>query len=268
MPPVSQALRRSAFRCVSVAGLVLVAGLLAACQNKGFTLGGDSLTTASTEQPSDTPSFKRTEKLAKAWEKDKGNSELGFAYADGLAQFGQVPAAAKVLRTTADTKPDDAALQAAVGKKLLSAGAAGDAVTVLERAVELNPTDWQSLSALGSAYDQKGQHADARQKYQAALTIKPGEASIRNNLAMSHALQGQLTDAEQMLRELVSDGSDAANPRIRQNLALVVGLQGRFDEARDIASKDLPPDEVEANLAYLQEMLSQPDTWASLQDQQ
>ncbi len=260
MPPVSQA-----FRCVSVAGLVLATGLLAACQNKGSTLGGDGLTTASLEQPSDTPSFKKTEKLSKAWEKDKSNSKLGFAYADSLVQFGQAPAAAKVLRTTADTNPDDAAVQAAVGKKLLATSAAGDAVTVLERAVALNPTDWQSLSALGSAYDQMGQHADARQKYQAALAIKPGEAGIRNNLAMSHALQGQLPEAEQILRELVSGGSDAANPRIRQNLALVVGLQGRFDEARDIAAKDLPPDEVEANLAYLQEMLAQPDTWATLQ---
>ena len=265
MPPVPQALRRSASICVSVAGLVLVAGLVAGCQNKGSTLGSDGLTTASTEQASDTPSFKKTEKLSKAWEKDQGNSKLGFAYAESLSQLDQVPAATKVLRTTADANPEDAAVQAAVGKKLLASGAAGDAIAVLERALVLNPTDWQSLSALGSAYDQKDQHSEARQKYEAALAIKPGEASIRNNLAMSLALQGKLTDAEQMLRELVSDGSNTANPRIRQNLALVVGLQGRFDEARDIAAKDLPPQEVEANLAYLQEMLAQPDTWATLQ---
>jgi Flp pilus assembly protein TadD len=45
---------------------------------------------------------------------------------------------------------------------------------------------------------------------------------------------------------------------VRQNLALAVGLQGRFEEARDIASRDLPPDTVEANLTYLRSMLSQP----------
>jgi Flp pilus assembly protein TadD len=49
-------------------------------------------------------------------------------------------------------------------------------------------------------------------------------------------------------------------------LALVVGLQGRFDEAKQIASEDLPPEQVEANLAYLQQMLSQPNTWKQLQD--
>jgi Flp pilus assembly protein TadD len=53
---------------------------------------------------------------------------------------------------------------------------------------------------------------------------------------------------------------------VRQNLALVVGLQGRFDEARQIASADLPPDQVEANMAYLQKMLAQPNTWQQLAD--
>jgi Flp pilus assembly protein TadD len=58
----------------------------------------------------------------------------------------------------------------------------------------------------------------------------------------------------------------ASNPRIRQNLALVVGLQGRFDEAKKIASEDLPPDQVEANMAYLQQMLASQNTWAKLKE--
>ncbi len=49
-----------------------------------------------------------------------------------------------------------------------------------------------------------------------------------------------------------------------ENLALVVGLQGRFEEARKIASEDLPIDQVDANMAYLQKMLSQPNTWQQL----
>jgi hypothetical protein len=38
---------------------------------------------------------------------------------------------------------------------------------------------------------------------------------------------------------------------VRQNLALAVGLQGRFAEAESIARADLPPDEAAANVAYL-----------------
>ena len=55
-----------------------------------------------------------------------------------------------------------------------------------------------------------------------------------------------------------------ADARIRQNLALVVGLQGRFDEAKSIATSVLSPDEAQANTAYLKQMLSQRNTWSEL----
>ena len=48
-----------------------------------------------------------------------------------------------------------------------------------------------------------------------------------------------------------------ADPQVRQNLALVVGLQGRFEEAETIARADLPPAEAAANVAYLRQMLAQ-----------
>ena len=47
-----------------------------------------------------------------------------------------------------------------------------------------------------------------------------------------------------------------ADARVRQNLALVVGMQGRFSEAEGIVKADLPADEAAANVAYLKEMLS------------
>ena len=55
-----------------------------------------------------------------------------------------------------------------------------------------------------------------------------------------------------------------ADSRIRQNLALVVGLQGRFPEAEKIAKKELTPQQADANLAYLRAMLSQQNSWQKL----
>jgi Flp pilus assembly protein TadD len=43
---------------------------------------------------------------------------------------------------------------------------------------------------------------------------------------------------------------------VRQNLALVIGLEGRFGEAEQIARADLPPDQAAANVAYLRQMLA------------
>ena len=54
-----------------------------------------------------------------------------------------------------------------------------------------------------------------------------------------------------------------ADARVRQNLALVVGLQGRFAEAETIVKADLPADEAAANVAYLSEMLNRKDNRAA-----
>ena len=127
-------------------------------------------------------------------------------------------------------------------------------------------SDWRILSALGSAYDQQGQYGTARETYQKALVLQPNQISVLNNMGMSHALEGNLKQAEETLRSAMALPEGKSLPRLRQNLALVVGLQGRFEESRQIASEDLPPDEVEANMAYLQKMLSQPNTWQQLSD--
>jgi Flp pilus assembly protein TadD len=46
---------------------------------------------------------------------------------------------------------------------------------------------------------------------------------------------------------------------VRQNLGLVVGLQGRFAEAEQIVRADLPADQAAANVAYLKQMLNRKD---------
>jgi Flp pilus assembly protein TadD len=64
-----------------------------------------------------------------------------------------------------------------------------------------------------------------------------------------------LKNAEKTLRRAAA--FPGADPRVRQNLALVVGLQGRFAEAESIARADLPSDEAAANVAYLRQLLDQ-----------
>ena len=52
-----------------------------------------------------------------------------------------------------------------------------------------------------------------------------------------------------------------ATSQIRQNLALVVGLQGRFDEARGIYMRELPADQVENNMNYIRALITQQNRW-------
>jgi Flp pilus assembly protein TadD len=244
--------------------LLASAFAMSACQSKTANLDAtDPISTGSTGS-ANPGSFTKTAELGNRWNADQKNVELGLAYADGLEKMGQTDQQLNVLQILSKQNPSNYKLQSMYRKKLIATGHAVDSVPVLEAVAASGEGDWRTYSALGSAYDQQGQYAQARESYQKALAMEPSQISVLNNLGMSYALEGNLKQGESTLRSAMALPQGKSNPRIRQNLALVVGLQGRFEESRKIASEDLPPDQVEANLAYLQKMLAQPNTWQQL----
>jgi Flp pilus assembly protein TadD len=246
---------------VSCALLLSASVLVSGCQSRSAKLDDtDQIATGSTGSPS----FTKTAALGDRWKADPKNAELALAYADGLDKLGQSDQRLQVLQSAAANNPSDLKLKAAYGRALLATGQAGEAITQLEAVAQSSQADWRAHSALGSAYDQDNQHGKARSAYERALALKPNEITVLNNMGMSYALEGDLKKAESTLRTAMAQPEAKSNPKVRQNLALVVGLEGRFDESREIASADLPPDEVEANLAYLQKMMAQPNTWQQL----
>ena len=114
----------------------------------------------------------------------------------------------------------------------------------------------------GAVLDQMGRHEEAQRYYADALRIIPDEASVLSNLGLSYAMTNDLAEAEQHLKKAAS--LPGATSRIRQNLALVIGLEGRFEEARALFAAELPPDKVEANMAYIKSMLTQQNRWAAI----
>ena len=92
-------------------------------------------------------------------------------------------------------------------------------------------------------------------------------AEMKSLSAISNEMKELATRARaKKLKEAETNLSRAsaqrgAEPKVRQNLALVVGLQGRFQEAETIAKGDLSPDEAAANVAYLRQMLAQQSDW-------
>jgi Flp pilus assembly protein TadD len=251
------------FKTVSSVGLVAAALLLSACQANKAAIDTDDLTTAST---TGAPSFKKTEALAAKWKSNPSDLGVTMAYAASLEGLGQKPQAVEVLRAAAAQTVNDGKSQSQLGRALLTAGDVQGASESLARASSLNPRDAQALSAYGAILDQQTKHSEAREKYKAALAVAPNDVGIMNNMAMSYALQGKLPEAETILQKAMRLPHAKSLPRVRQNLALVVGLQGRFDEAKKIASEDLPPDQVQANMAYLQQMLGRQNTWAQLKE--
>ena len=145
------------------------------------------------------------------------------------------------------------ALLSGYGRALADNGNFQKSFDVLTRAHTPDDPDWRILSVQGTVLDQLGRHDEARQYYASALKIVPDEPSLLSNLGLSYALSKDLPKAEETLRRAY--GRPGADARVRQNLALVVGLQGRFAEAQSIARADQPAEEAAANVPYLKQLL-------------
>jgi len=189
------------------------------------------------------------------YKKDPGDVQAAIAYARALRATDQRAQAVAVLEQASLRHPNSQIVLGAYGRALADAGQYAQALEVLSRAHTPDNPDWRILNAQGAVLDQIGRHAEARRYYESALKIVPGESSVLCNLGLSYALTKDLKLAEKTLRDAAARPD--AVPRVRQNLALVVGLQGRFDEAERIASADLPPAEAEASVRTLREMLAQ-----------
>jgi Flp pilus assembly protein TadD len=182
------------------------------------------------------------------------NVDAGLRYAQALRATGQRAQAVAVLERISIQNPRNKLVLGEYGRALAEAGNYEQALDVLGRAHSPDQPDWRLLSAQGAVLDQLGRHPEAQRYYLTALKIAPEEPSILSNLGLSYALAKDLPNAEATLRRAAAQRP--VDSRVRQNLALVVGLQGRFTEAEEIARADLPPEEAAANVAYLRQMLA------------
>ncbi|MBI1868804.1 MAG: tetratricopeptide repeat protein [Methylocystis sp.] len=189
---------------------------------------------------------------------------IALTYARALHALGQNAQAVAVLQGAAIQNPEDLKVLAAYGKALADAGRLKEAADVLSKAHTPERPDWSVLSAQGSIADQLGAHEDARNYYESALKIRPNESTVLSNLGLSYALSRELPRAEQTL--LLAAQQPQADMRVRQNLALVLALEGKFAQAEEWSRRDLPPIDAAANVASIRQMISQSNTWREIQN--
>ncbi len=259
----TQELRASGRRLLTLSLLLLAAGV-AGCADRNMTTG--SVSRSSSGKPVEQMSTGELEgaanSLGAAFARNPKDKGTAMRYAAVLQMNGRSDQALAVMRQLAIGYPKDREVLASYGKALAAAGQLEPALDAVRRAQTPEYPDWKLVSAEAAILDQLGQSAEARNLYRRALDLKPDEPSVLSNLGMSYVLEGDLKTAETYLRSAA--GKAGADSRVRQNLALVVGLQGRFDEAEQIARQELSPDQAQANVAYLRSMLSQQNAWSQL----
>jgi Flp pilus assembly protein TadD len=243
--------------------LVVVAAAtagLAACATPPKS--GDPTTTGSIPSTSPTDLQGTIAEWTERYRQKPDDVGVAMSFAAALRADGRTAQAVEVLQRAMLAANGDPVVASAYGKALAENGDFAQALKVIREANPPQTPDWRLTSAEGAIQDQLGNPAEARRLYGEALKMAPGEPSVLNNLGLSYLLTNELGKAEATLRQAVQ--SPRADGRIRQNLALAIGLSGRFEEARRVATAELPRDEAEANIAYLRSMLSQPDTWKQI----
>ena len=159
--------------------------------------------------------------------------------------------------------------------KALARKRVADAVTFAEQAVALSPRDAAYRTLLGRAYLSAGRFASATQAFTDVLTLNPADARAALNLALAQTATGEWVAARETLSAhaariapadrglalalagdpaggiaLLSEAArdPAATATVRQNLALALALDGRWVDARTVASVDMAPAQVDQRL--------------------
>jgi Flp pilus assembly protein TadD len=242
----------------SAAVTAMLAAGLGGCQTMSDITGSITSSNSKSEASADADPRRSVEVYGERYRGNPKDADAALRYGQALRATGQRSQAVAVLEQATIAHPGNKALLAGYGRALADNGNFQQAFEVLGRAHSPDNPDWRILSVQGTALDQLGRHDEARSYYASALKIVPGEPSVLSNLGLSYMLSKDLPKAEETLRQAYDTGR--ADARVRQNLGLVIGLQGRFAEAETLVKADLPPDEAAANVAYLKQMLNRKDT--------
>jgi len=109
---------------------------------------------------------------------------------------------------------------------------------------------------------------DARAAWAQALALSPENPDVLSNMAIAAMSKGDTDAAEPLLRRAAAQ--PGASLKVRLNLAMALGLNGKMAEAEAMMRRDLPPDAADGNLAWLRARTGAPGaeqarTWSSLQ---
>ncbi|MGN5373980.1 SPOR domain-containing protein [Sphingomonas hankookensis] len=159
--------------------------------------------------------------------------------------------------------------------KALAKRRPAQAVTFAEQAVALSPRDATYRALLGRTYLAAGRFGSASQAFSDVLALDPTDAKAALNLALAQTATGEWIAARETLAAhaarispadrglalalagdpaggiaLLSDAArdPAATATVRQNLALALALDGRWVDARTVASVDMAPAQVDQRL--------------------
>jgi len=260
--------RASVLRVTSRVLAVMLPGLmLGACAQVGGEGGLPSL--AMTETSATAPASvsaldgsrkepaseleKATEYWGGEFRKNPRDLQKALSYARNLKAMGHKAQAMSVLQQASMFHGQDRDLASEYGRLALDLGQTKVAGRLLALADDPSTPDWRVISARGTVLAKQGKYDEAIPLFAQALQLSGDQPSVLNNLALAYTMSGKANKAEEILRRAANQDSPHVT-KVRQNLALVLGLQGKYEEARLISGQDVPREVASADVELLQQM--------------
>ena len=195
-----------------------------------------------------------------------------LAIATACAGPGAKPKSASIFGGKVDTSNIGLATKAQMA---LAANDVATATSLSEQAVENSPRDAGFRALLGNCYLAGGRFASAESAYRDSLTLIANQPQVILKLALVEIAQGKNDEAKYLLAQaqglldptdlglalaLAGDPQNAiavlepaartvgADSRTRQNLALAHAFAGNWEQAKVVASQDVPGDQLDARI--------------------
>jgi Flp pilus assembly protein TadD len=169
---------------------------------------------------------------------DAAKSALRAQAALAKGQFGKAIALAEA---AVAASPRDAALRVMLGHAYLKAGRFASAGATFNDAMDLGDTNPRTALALALANAAAGNNAEA-----IAVLDDWRDSIPASDLGLAYALAGEGGRGVAVLSDGLRAGDNS--PKLRQNLAYAYALDGRWREARTMASQDLVGDKLDERI--------------------
>ena len=215
-----------------VTGCAIAPGYTEAEQEMTDTLQGSNFQPASRAMRDSIETqelFAQAAFWSREYELNPGDLESAIKLSAAVRKLGNPQRAIEIAQTTRALYPRDPYLAAEFAAGLVAAERAQDAMQPLDEALRTAPGYARLWSLKGAALDQQENYDLARKHYAKALQITPNDPNIMANVGLSFALSGDPVTAEGWLRRAVA--VPGASQSVRQNLALILQLQGKNEEA-------------------------------------
>ncbi|MFM5950035.1 MAG: tetratricopeptide repeat protein [Novosphingobium sp.] len=155
---------------------------------------------------------------------------------------GQVEKAIAMAEDLVAANPKEAGYRSILGQAYLRAGRFESAAQSLDDAMKLGDNSARTALSLSLAYSGMGKDREA-----VAILDDWRDAIPVADLGLAYALAGESNRGVAILSDALRGGENT--PKLRQNLAYAFALDGRWREARLMASQDVPADKLDGRIS-------------------